>query len=417
MRRLVPLLALALSGLAGCSNRERANPFDLRNPLTRGAPSGFVALAGNGRVDLRWDYVASDELAGYRLYRKTAADTSFRALTSVLRPTTTGFADLGLLNGLDHAYRLVFVFQQGGERGEVAEDTATPGAARPWVADPGSGKLLRIAPDGRHVAFELAGLEGSSAVGVDSAAGLVWVSDNAAGKVLVLDPATGVTVTIPGLVSPGTLAVEPLGHSAWICDERDRTLYQFSANGAPVGAPIEPIEFPIGLAIDPTDRSVWVCERGANRVRRYNTAHTLVGGVTVDRPSRVAVDSLSRRAWVTSFETGRLFKISPSDSIERLVTGFAGPIGVAVDARRGRIWVADALGDRIVALDRSGNITLRVTGLSEVRDLSVDAESGDVWAVVPGSGEVVRINVGGLVVRRLAGLGRPFGVSVDPGVR
>jgi DNA-binding beta-propeller fold protein YncE len=416
MRRLLPFLALAACALAGCSHRERANPFDPRNPGTGGGPSGFVALAGDGRVDLHWNLVLNSGLMGYRLYRRTAAETSFRAITTVLAPTVTHYLDAGLLNGLDHHYQLFFVFADG-ERGEPATDTATPGTARPWIVDFSAGALHRLTPDGRHVAFTSGGLRNPVSVGVDSVTGKVWVSDYGAQQVLVLDPSTGVKTTIPGVASPGRLAVEPAAGSAWVCDELGARLYEFNADGDQLGAAIEPIDTPIGLAIDPFDGAVWVAERGASHVRKYAANHSLLWNTPVDRPSRVAVDSVTRRGWVTSFEAGRVFRLSPSGAVEDSISGFAGPLGIAVDARNGRIWVADALGNRLVALDRNGDVKLLIAGLPEVRDVSVDAGSGEVWVVAPGSGEVVRITATGLVLRRLGGFSEPYGVSVDPGTR
>jgi len=413
MRRLLPLLVLA--ALASCSHRDRANPFDPSNPDTHGGPSGLIALAGDGRVDLRWDPVAGTSLVGYRLYRRTAAETTFRVISALLPPATARYADVGLLNGLDHFYRLAFVFDPDGERGQAAEDTATPGPARPWVTDTDLGQIFRIAPDGRRIAFVKSGLSAPNAVAIDRSSGAVWVSDAFAGNVVVLNPWTGATVTIPGLVSPAALAVEPAGHSAWVCDERGGTVYQFDPAGSPVGNAIAPIDTPIGVALDPADRSAWIAERGAGRVRHYSESHVLLGSTTVNKPSRVAVDSLTRNPWVTSFESGQVFELDPSGNLVRTIPGLRGPIGVTVDARRGRIWVADALASQLVVLDRFGTVLFRVGGISEVRDVSVDPATGEAWAVATGTGEVVRVSLGGTVLRRLGGFRQPVGISVDPG--
>lgn len=131
MRRLLPLLILA--GLAGCSSRERSNPFDPANPNTHGGPAGFAAFADDGRIDLKWQAVPGTSLSGFRLYRRTDAESAYRAITGLLPPTTTQVADVGLLNGLTHYYRLVYVFPDEGELNTVAEDLR-----HPVPLDPGS---------------------------------------------------------------------------------------------------------------------------------------------------------------------------------------------------------------------------------------------------------------------------------------
>ena len=421
MRSRLPLLvaiaigAAALAG-TGCSRRERANPFDPHNPTTRGGPSGFMALAANGRVNLRWDPVVGAGLQGFRLYRKTPADTAYVAISALLFPNRTQYSDLGLRNGLDHAYRLYFVLEGEGETGPPAEDIATPGPGRPWVAEAGGGRLLGLTPDGRHVAVQQSGFSSPATVAVDSVSGRVWVSDSFAGRVASLDPISGVLVSIPGLVSPGAMAAEPITHSAWVCDEQDGVVREFSSTGSPLGAPIEPVSTPIGIAIGAWDRSLWICERGADQVRHYSSNLSLVGTIPIPAPSRVTTDSVAQRAWVTSFGNGRVYRIAPSGTKELDLPGFQGPIGLAVDTRRGRVWVTEALGNRITVLDRqTGAVLFRVTGLSETREVAVDPETGEAWAVAPGSGQVVKISPAGTVLQRLGGLSQPFGIAFDPG--
>jgi streptogramin lyase len=409
---------LVLFALAGCSDRQRSNPFDPRNPNTGGAPSGFVAIAGDGRVDLRWDPSAARGLAGFLLYRKTALDTAYSPLSSVLSPTTFRYADVGLLNGLEHRYRLYFVFDDGGMRGPAAEDVATPGRARPWVADGSRGHLYRLTPDGRRIADDFGGFVAPAGVGIDSVTGHVWVSDAIGGRVAMIEPENRVTVSIPGLVTPSSMAVDPLTRVTWVCDEGGDKLYAFDPAGDPVGAAIEPLSLPLGVAIDPTDRSVVVCERAGSRLRRYAADQTLLSTFTVDRPSRVAIDSVTRRVWVTSFEGHSLIRVAPSLTlVELTVPGFQGPIGVTVDPQRGLIWVADPLAGQLVVLDRGGSILYRIGGLQEVREVAIDPESGDAWASVTGVGQVVRVSSAGVILQRVGGFAQPLGIAVDPGRR
>ena len=393
-----------------------APSFDPQNPETGGGPSGFFALAGDGRVDLRWNPVPVEGLQGFRIYRKTPGDSAFMPLSALLSPATSSYADLGLLNGLEHRYRLFYVFDDDGERPPGAEDVATPGRARPWMVDGTLNRLYRLTPDGRRVVSSRGDFLGLSSVAVDSVRGHVWVSDGVGGRVAALDPESGVTVSIPGLGWPGALAVDPLDRVIWVCNETGGKLFAFDPAGNPLGNPIEPLALPLGVAVDVFDRSVVVIERSASRVRRYAADHGLVSTLNVDRPTRVAIDSLTRRAWITSFEARTVTTVPPSFSgIELTIPGFQGPIGVAVDSKNGRVWVADAIAGEVVALDRDGAILFRVGGLDEVRELAVDPETGEVWASVTDRGEVVRISLAGQILSRLGGFSQPLGIAIDPG--
>lgn len=414
MRRLLPLLILA--GLAGCSSRARDNPFDPRNPNTHGAPAGFLALADDGRVDLTWAPVFATSFSGFKLYRETETETTFRAITGLLPPITTHYSDVGLLNGLTHRYRLVYVFPTEGERG-TAEDEATPGPTRPWVADAGAGQLIRLTPDGRHVSTVRGGFSYPSAIAADPVSGWVWISDNAAGVVTILNPWTGTTTAVPGLLGPSTVALNATDHSGWVCDETAGTVFHFDPNGNVLANPLNPIQVPIGVAVDPNDGSVWIAERGASRLRHYSASSVLLGSVTIDRPSRVAVDSVTKEVWVTSFESRQVSRVSSAGAVDKTIGGFGGPIGIAVDSRRGLVWVADAGADQVWILTRAGDTQSKLGGFSEARDVSVDPVTGDGWIAAPGAGQVARISSAGVLVRLLGGFNTPVAISVDPGVR
>lgn len=413
MRRLVSLLILGL--LAGCSHRARDNPFDPQNPATHGGPAGFVAVAGDGRVDLQWTPELDGSFSGYRLYRRTDVDTTYRPLGDLLPPGVTRYGDVGLLNGLDHHYRLVYVFPNE-ERG-VAEDVATPGPARPWVVDAGAGALYRLSPDARHVAETRGGFSYPSAVATDPVSGFVWISENGAGNLIMLNPFTGVLVTLPNFVGPSTLTVDAQSHSVWMCDESNKTVWEFSPAPSQLGNPLTPIETPIGVSVDPVDGSVWIAERGGNRILHYDgPSHLFLGSVNVDRPSRVAVDSLTRSVWVTSFDSKQVFRVT-NGAIDKTIGGLGGPIGIAVDARRGKVWVADAIRNAVLLLDRTGTLLATVQSVGTARDISVDLVTGDAWVAAPGSGAVFRISASGTSVRRIGGFDSPVGIAVDPGVR
>src|SRR5262249_8750724 len=157
---------------------------------------------------------------------------------------------------------------------------------------------------------------------------------------------------------------------------------------------------------------------GANRLLRFDTRDSLLGSRTLSRPWRVAIDSVTRRCWVTSYESRTLYKVPPSfDAIEASVTAFQGPMGVAVDALRGRVWVADAIPGRRVALAGTAPVLFRALGTTGAGDIAVDRESGDVWAVLPEAGELVRVSYDGRVQTRLRAFTQPLGVAVDPGGR
>jgi streptogramin lyase len=415
MRRLLPILASATLLLAGCSRRERANPFDPLNPTTSGRPSGFAALAGDREVRLRWQAVQGNSLSGYQIFRRAPGETGYRAITDVLGTGVTSFRDFPLTNGQDHAYRLYFVFFSGlGSR--PAEDVAAPGAAVPWLIEGGGTHLVQITPDDRREVARRGGYGATTDLAANPANGAVWVADEGFGRVVVYQPGSGVTVSIPGLTRPRAVAVDPFDGTGWICDVGQNLVHHFTPRGDPASLPIAPLDRPVDVAVDPQDGSVWVCELGGDRVGRFESTRPLWRRTLAD-PSRVAVDSTTREGWVTSYANGTVTRLSLSGQPRATLTGFTSPLGVAVDARRGRIWIADPGAASVVALHRDGSEEFRVTGLDDAGELAVDLGTGEAWVVLGDPGELARISPAGVLLRVLGGFRSPIAVSIDPGGR
>jgi len=415
MRARIALLTLALATLGamlfGCAGRERANPFDPENQTTGGRPSGFMALAREGRADLVWQTPGTAGLVGFQLWRRTAYETDYHPLSAVLGPDVTSYTDRGLLDGLDHLYRLYFVFGSG-TGADPSEDTATPGPQIPWVAD-GAGALLEVTADGRHVAVRHGGLARPTSVAVDTSTRRVWCSDPDAGVVRILEALSGITITVPVSGTPGGIALVPGDSTAWICQE-DAGAVVHLAPGGQVLERLNGLQLPIGVAVSGADGSLWVCERDGSRVLHRDTELGDLGSVALPAPSRVAVDAVTGEAWVSSFTHGTVWKLSPAGATLATVGAFAGPVGIAVDATRGNIWVADAAGDRVRVLAPDGRLRFEVGSVPGARSVVVDPVTGEGWVAAVASGELVRISPVGVVIRRLGGIGSANDVALMP---
>lgn len=415
MRALLPLLILV--ALAGCSRRERANPFDPNNPGTHGHPAGFVALAGDQTVTLRWDSATAPDLVGYQLYRALAGDTGFVPISVVLPPSTTTLHDFGLLNGADHHYRLYFVFQSG--RGSLpAEDVATPGPIIPWVTDYQAGTLARLTADGRHVAEVLTPVAGGtpSLIDVDMQIGAIWVCDPTSGAVSFYRPSLqSLTVYRNGFQTPRSVVVDSVDHTAWVGDEGFDLVQHVTALGTPAGPNVF-ADAPLGVALEPVTRALWICERAGNRVHVVDGSGGWVTGMTA--PTHVAVDSVTRFGWVSSFSTDKVLVLSATGARIDSIGGFDGPIGIAVDSRRGRVWVCDPNVNQVLAFRRNRTLEFRITGLAGAHEIAVDPESGEAWVTLGLGGAVARLSPTGSVIRMLGGFAEPFGIALDiPGRR
>jgi DNA-binding beta-propeller fold protein YncE len=409
LRVLALLTAAAL--LAGCSDRQRLNPLDPGNPATGGRPAGFVALAGDGTVTLQWAPSALADVAGYVISRRAAPDSAYRTLISLAGARLGLFHDTGRPNGVEAGYRLQYRFADG-RLSQPAEDLATPGPLRVWVTDYAARTLQRVTPDARHVTDRATALfEGPTDVDARPSSGLVWACDPLLGRVVIHNPGGVAPGVVSGLLEPVAVAVDPGTGDGWICDAGLQSLFRFDpARTTAPEVEIGGLAEPLSVAVDAADGSVWVCERSGSRVRHFTRDGSPLASVAVGDPSRVAVDSLTRGVWVTSFTRREVVRIF-GGAVVATIGGFAGPIGIAVDPRRGRVWVADSFAGRLHAFDRAGAPLFTVPGLTEVREIAIDRATGEAWVTLPGPGQVVRLSADGAILGRVTGLGQPIDIA------
>lgn len=414
MRALTALLAFALLA-AGCSQRDRANPLDPVNPQTGGRPEGFNAVAGFSVISITWTPRPDLAIDGFQLWRLAPGDSLYRELGTTREASSNSYLDSGVPNSQRFHYRLYYVVD-GQRGGRPAEDEATAGPVRPYLADPGNGEIARLSPDGRDVLLRWRQFGEAQSIALDPGAGYLWASSYSSSIVANFEPAGTGGVTLTGMQSPYSIAVDPQDHTAWICDLAG-SLHHRNLNGSAASpGQINLLDGPIGVAVGP-DRSVWVCEGDGNRVRHWNSAGTPVGtAFLAASPSRVAVDSLTHIAWVTSLSGARLWRIAENGSVIDSSTATGGAIGIAIDRPRGRVWVADATGNRVLALDIGTLAVLRVvTSIGEPRSIAVDAATGQVWVVARAERAVLRLSSDGTVLDRIGGLGSPSEIALDPG--
>lgn len=289
MRSRTALLALCLA--AGCTDRQARNPLD---PGATGVDPAVVvgpleAVAGDGQVQLRWNYQAFEDIAGYRLYRRTGKEEQLPYRE--LEPADTALVDEAVENGLTYQYQLALLIRGEGERRLTPLRLATPGPQAAWAADPGSGLVWRIAPDNRAPFFAHGRFPGLNGIGVDRRDGSCWVSD-ASYRGAIRIGADGKLSQHPGRIGePGPLAVDPQSGEGWLVDRAEQTVLWFALPAGEDSLRFEVVDARFaGLRVlEALDGSCWIGDgerllrywRQGNRRREWE-----VRGTTALAPTR-----------------------------------------------------------------------------------------------------------------------------------
>jgi serine protease AprX len=91
------------------------------------APTGLTAAAGDTQTALDWANNTESDVAGYRVYRKTGADSA----TLIATTTASAYTDSGLTNGTTYTYYVTAydTASPSNESGPSSEVSATPAPA------------------------------------------------------------------------------------------------------------------------------------------------------------------------------------------------------------------------------------------------------------------------------------------------
>ena len=208
---------LAFAGILtlACSGRQHRNPFDpmVENPIDK--ITALEAIAGDQRVTLRWDYTFFEDLLGLRIYRRTAGSEE---TAMDLAPGETSYEDRDVVNGTVYEYRLGLDIAGEGERDSGVLERATPGTAAAWVADPGSGLVWRLAPDGRSSVFAQGRFSYLTSIALTSEDRECWVGDRNFGGLYRIDAEGELQVVHGDLDGVEEFAAAPEDGLGWMIE-------------------------------------------------------------------------------------------------------------------------------------------------------------------------------------------------------
>ena len=413
---------LALAGILtlACSDRQHRNPFDpvVENPIDK--VTALEATAGDQRVTLSWDYTYFEDLLGLRIYRRTAeGETAVE-----LAPGQTSYEDRDVVNGTVYEYRLGLVIAGEGERDSGVLERATPGTAVAWVADPGSGLVWRLAPDGRSSVFAQGRFNSLASIAVTSEDRACWVGDRNFGGLYRIDREGELQVVpgdLEGVEEFAAAAEEGLG---WMIEANRVWWADLSAASDSLRLTAVDAHFEEPSALAAALDACWIVDSAERRVLLYHRDGTRIDAWTgLDSPGAIATspaseggDDQGRRfpseAWVL-IDASRLVKLEVGFPAVEIELPFADAVAVEVDAATGNCWVLGENG--VAAFGRGGapGVHWESLPVGEGRDLDIDASHRQLW--VTGSEGLWKVGMEGSGGTILGGFSRPMRVLVDPG--
>lgn len=356
----------------GCSDRERLNPIDPRNPDTHGKPVGLHAISMRDTVELGWQALGLRGLLEYRIYRRTANNANFALIDSVSGDVHS-FRNFGLVLGLRYIYRITARF---GETESSPSDTVsiTPGPAFTWVADLGSGAVVKLTHDGLH---EL--------------------------------------IRARNFVQPVRLQANPKTGQLWVIDNISRELLRVEANGRFSGIRAV-MQRPVDIAIDSTENTIWVADSNIGVVK-FNGEGSQKAQVSLPGVTAVAYNYSADELWALDGTKKKLWRINriATTIVESGVT-LIRPRSISIDRRSGQAWIADST--RVLLVRANGQTdTTRGHAFSYARKVTVNQNTGECWAIdwSPNFAQsrLIKFSAGGTKLFSIENFSAPSALSVN----
>jgi hypothetical protein len=329
------LILILLFTFNACSDRERLNPLDPKNPITHGKPVGLSAIPDRDSVRLSWSPIDVDDFVGYHVFK--GYDSTQLELFTRVGADCTGIIDTGLTYDRDHYYAI---------QGETVYNMSllsdvlrvVPGPFNIWIADVYAYRIQEISYDGTYI---LTALDFSSprAIEYDADYGVLWVADYWEQRVYALDQ---------------NLTKD----------------HFFLLDG-----------YPLDLAIDRINGKLYVLLSN-NRIKGYSYYGQEI--LSLDLEESVSVDSklvycpTTSSLWLTAPNRGSVTRVILNTGAVTLKTfrslGSEGPI--EVDPIEGGVWVATRSG--IARITKEDSIYYYLSHL-HIRDISVEPSNGDCY--------------------------------------
>jgi hypothetical protein len=373
--RTVPAWVLIILALA-CTDRERANPLDPRNPETHGVPPPPRVVPGASAAVLAWQPILVRDVGGYRIERSSAGEPFSPVGPGDLPSWQRSVRDSPLTQGTSYRYRLVVV---AGDR-EVFSDSVIirTAAGSAWFA--GETTLQLVSSRLGTGLDTVATLSWPTAIDASSDES-AWVADYGASSLLLVNPAPSVEASIPLDGYVVGLASTQGGSRCWAVEAWYAELLQIAPHA--VLRRITLPDRPYCVAWSPSDETVWVGhESGVTRYSPEGVADTTYTEPV--RSARISVSPWDGSCWTVQPENGSVIRLPASQGQPTVRYGFGVPCDVCARTADGHCWVADCGSDSLYLLSSEGTTVAAwpvpgIAGVSTTRGMQsawVSTEDG-----------------------------------------
>ena len=402
--------AALILALISCTDRQHRNPLD---PLTSNPEfilDRLEVIAGDQKVEVRWDFSQFDDISGFQLYRRSGEDEFVPR--STLAAEAGEFVDTQVENGIPYDYRLALLVDGEGEVFLDGFYRATPGTEVCWVGDDFSGTIWRVSPDGRSAQFGRSGFAGLQGIGLDPDDGSLWVASSFFAGLLRLTTGQGDPLgEYPAAMGePAAMVMASESGIVWMVDATTgKVLFgEPSATADSLRLAAVDADFVEPVALSARGDYCWITDRREGRVLRAGIDRSRLEFRDLVEPDALAARD-EHQAWVLLGQGRTLTRLSDADTVIEVEMSFAAT-ALDVDTETGACWVVGPTD--LAVYSSTGELVRHEAGIVGGQSIRLDPVNGTVW--LGGSGRLAKFGQDGQALAELGGFSRPRFLSVDP---
>ena len=396
-----------------CSDRQRTNPLDPRNPNSGGRIRQVGLVSRDDEVTVYWEALALEGITGYNVYRRGEGESVYEMAAHIPHPGSE-FVDSGRIYDQEISYRLSV--QVDAYESPLSDSASiTPGPYSWWVADYYGGVVAKLTYDGLHIIAEyLTGVLPVSVV-VDSVSEEAWVID-LSGSLVKFSEQHEEGEWIVELETPEYIDINGPQDRIWVSDSSGTQLVWLDGTGRVIGRLKGYTEIS-GLSASGRNGGCWISDKGNGQLMLVSQEGVPVLCIENDlqTPGILSYDDGGEFVWVAD---GSTLCIVGLEGIIQEVIEFGHPIRhlSAVQGKEACWLIIDgevASSREVLKVNREGEIRFRSNEYGYGLSLESNSYNGGCLIAETGVGSIAVLSGDGVFMGRLQVFAGPTDIALE----